>query len=54
MKEFSIKNLGKAKTIIGSEITQDFLADTLKIDQKEYIQGLLESKGIILYHLTIL
>lgn len=34
MKEFKIKDLGKAKTIIGWEITRDLQAGTLKIDQK--------------------
>ena len=44
MKEFSIKDLGKDKTIIEKKIIQNFLVSTLKIDQKKYIQDLLESK----------
>lgn len=36
-KEFQIKDLGKAKMIIGCEIIRDLKAGTLKIDQKEYI-----------------
>lgn len=34
MREFSMKNLGEAKTIIGWESTRDLAARTLKIDQK--------------------
>lgn len=37
MKKFNIKDLKKVKTIIGWEITQNLIAGTLKIDQKEYI-----------------
>ena len=44
MKEFSMKDLDKAKTIIRWEITQELSLDTLKIDQKGYIQDLFESK----------
>lgn len=54
MKEFSIEVLGKAKIIIGWEITRDFSAGTLKIDQKRYIQDLLESKRMISCYPTIL
>lgn len=54
MKEFSMKDLGEAKIIIGWEITQDFTARTLKIDQKGYIQDLLESERMTLCHPTIL
>ena len=41
-----MKDLGKAKKIIGWEISRDLKAGTLKSDQKRYIQDLLESKGI--------
>lgn len=53
MKEFKIKDLGKAKTIIGWEITRDLQAGTLKIDQK-YIRNLLESEDMSLCHPTVL
>lgn len=49
-----MKDLGKAKTIIGWEITQDIQAGTLKINQKGYIQDLIESEEISLYYLIIL
>lgn len=48
--EFNIKDLGEAKTIIGWEITRDLQAETLKIDQKKYIQDLLESEGMSSCH----
>ena len=53
MKEFSMMDLGKAKTIIEWEITQDLTARTLKIDQKEYIRDFLESEGITSCHPTV-
>ena len=54
MKEFNIKDLGKAKTIIGWEITQDLQAGTFKIDQKGYIRNLLEAEGMSSCHPTVL
>ena len=54
MKEFNMKDLGEVKTIIGWEITQDLATVTLKIDQKGYIQDLLESKGMTSCHPTVL
>ena len=53
MKKFNIKDLKEVKTIIGLVITRDFVANTLKIDQKKYIQDFLESKGMTSYHLTV-
>lgn len=49
-----MKNLGKAKTIIKQEIIRDMKVKTLKIDQKRYIQDLLEAEKITLCHTTIL
>ena len=49
-----MKNLKKTKTIIGWEITQDLQVETMKIDQKNYIQDLLESKKMSLCYLTVL
>ena len=54
MRKYSMKDLGEVKTIIGWEIIRDLAAGTLKIDQKRYIQDLLESEGMTLCHLTIL
>lgn len=54
MKEFSMKDLGKTKTIIGWEILQDFSAGILKIDEKRYIRDFLESKKMASCHLTVL
>lgn len=54
MKVFNMKDLREAKTIIGWEITCDLQARTLKIDQKGYIQDLLDSEGMSLCHLTVL
>ena len=48
-----MKDLGEAKTIIGWEITQDFQVETIKIDQKRYIQDFLESEGMSSYHPTV-
>lgn len=53
-KEFQIKDLGKAKMIIGCEIIRDLEARTLKIDQKEYIWDLLEAEEMTLCYPTIL
>ena len=50
MKEFSIKDLGEAKTIIGWEIEQDLQARILKINQKSYIYNLLEAKKMSSCH----
>ena len=50
MKEFNIKNLDEAKTIVRWEIISDFLAKTLKFNQKKYVQDLLESKRMTLYN----
>ncbi len=52
MKEFSIKNLKKAKTIIGQKIT--YKESILKIDQKGYIQDFSESEKMTLSYPTIL
>ena len=49
-----MKDLGKAKKIIGWEITPDLKAGTLKINQKRYIRDLLESKGITSCHPIVL
>lgn len=54
MNEFSMKDLGKVKKIIRWGITQDFGIGTLRIDQKGYIQDLLEFKGMTSCHPTIL
>ena len=54
MREFSMKDLGEVKTIIGWEITQNLAAGTLRIDQKGYIRDLLESEGMTSCHPTIL
>ena len=54
MNEFNMKDLGEAKKIIGWEITRDLKADTLKIDQKEYIQDFLKSRGMTSCHPTVL
>ena len=48
-----MKDLGEAKAIIEWEITQNIEAETLKIDQKGYIQDFLESDGMGSYHPTI-
>ena len=53
MREFSMKDLGEVKTIIGWEITRDLAAGTLRIDQKGYIQDLLESEGMTSCHPTV-
>ena len=54
MREFSMKDLGEVKTIIGWEITQDLAAGTLRIDQKGYIRDLLESEAMTSCHPTVL
>lgn len=53
MKKFNMKDLEKAKTIIGQKITQEFTVEILKIDQKKYIQNFLKSKKITLYYSTV-
>lgn len=53
MKEFSKKDLRKAKKIIRQEIIQDIIVEILKINQKKYIQDFLESKKITSYCPTI-
>lgn len=52
MREFNIKDLGEVKKIIRWEITRK--KDIFKIDQKRYIQDLLESKRMTSYYPTIL
>ena len=52
MREFNLKDLGEAKKIIGWEIIRE--KDILKIDQKRYIRDLLESKGMISCHATVI
>ena len=54
IKEFNMKDLGEVKTVIGWEITRDLAIGTLKIDQKGYIQDLLESEGMTFCHPTVL
>ena len=46
--------MGEAKTIIGWEITRDLQVGRMKIDQKGYIQDLLESEGISSCHPIVL
>ena len=53
MKKFNMKDLNEAKTIVGLEITRNFSAGTLKINQKRYVQDLLEFKGMTSYHPTV-
>lgn len=53
MKEFNMKDLGKAKISIGWEITRDLKVVTLKIDQKSYICNLLEAKKMSLCYPTV-
>ncbi len=53
LKEFSMKDLGEAKIIIGWEIARDFKAGILKIDLKSYIRDLLEFEGMTLCHPTV-
>ena len=53
MNEFNMKDLGEAKKIIGWEITRELKVGTLKIDQKDYIQDLLESEGMTSCHPTV-
>lgn len=53
MKEFNMKDQGKAKTIMGWEITRDFHAETLKINQKSYICNVLEAEEMSLCHPTV-
>lgn len=48
-----MKSLGKATTIIGWKITRDMEARTLRINQKRYIQDLLEAKGMTSCHATV-
>lgn len=48
-----MKDLGETKAIIGQEITRDIKEETLKIDQKRYIQDFFESKSIGSCHLKI-
>lgn len=52
--QFNIKDLRKAKIIIQWENTRDLQAKTLKINQKAYIQDLLESEEMTSYHSTVL
>lgn len=54
MKKFNMKDLREIKMIIRQEITQDLIIDTLKIDQKKYIQDFLETKKMIFCHLIVL
>ena len=51
MREFNTKDLGKAKKIIGWEITGE--KNILKIDQKEYIRDLLKSERMILCYAIV-
>ena len=53
LKEFNMKDLGEVKTIIEWKIKRDLATSTLKIDQKGYIQDLLESEGMISCHPTV-
>lgn len=54
IKEFQIKDLAKAKTIIEWEITRDIKVGMLKIDSKKYIQDLLKAEKMISCHTIIL
>lgn len=54
IKEFNMKDLGEAKTIIGWEITRDHKAGTLKIHQNGYIRDLIDSEGMTPCHPTVL
>lgn len=45
--------LGKAKIIIEWEITRDIQVETLKIEQKGYIQDLLKAEEMSLCHPTV-
>lgn len=53
MKKFQMKDLGEAKIIIGWEIIRVMEAGMLKINQKRYIQDLLEARKMISYHATV-
>lgn len=52
MKEFQIKDLSEAKTIIKWEITRNREAKTLKMNQKDYIQNLLKAEEMTSCHAT--
>ena len=52
MKEFSMKDLGEAKTIIRWQIIHK--EGIFKIDQKGYVWDLLKSEGMTSCHPTIL
>lgn len=45
-KEYSVKDLGETKTIIGWQITRDLMKGTLKIDQGAFIRDLLEEENM--------
>lgn len=53
MKKFNIKDLGEVKTIIEWEIIQDLASNILNIDEKVYIQDLLQSKEKIFCNSTV-
>lgn len=50
IKEFQIKDLDKAKTIIKWEITRDMDVRTLKNDRKKYISDFLETEKMISFY----
>ena len=43
--EYKVKDLGEVKTIIGCQVTRNWNAATLKIDQSPFIWNLLEEKN---------
>jgi len=45
-KAFKIKNLGKAKIIIGMRVIKDRFKGTLILNQVSYVHQVLEKKGI--------
>ena len=50
VNEYKVKYLGKAKTIIGWNITCKLAKKTLKIDQLLFIKNLLEEKNLTKYN----
>lgn len=44
--EYNVKDLGEVKTIIGWQVTRNWDAATLKIDQSAFIRDLLEEENL--------
>lgn len=44
--EYNVKDLGNVKTIIGWQVTRNWDAGTLKIDQSAFIRDLLEEENL--------